>query len=169
MNWHQQLWWRQAQAELSVFRLLRANGVAACHCLHYLQMVTEKIAKAYLAGSEAPPRKHNVFVRFLTVISAINAKQNNRLAVNLGYHDAQAFKQAIKYLLPLAHQIESLSPSLAGDGPNTEYPWPHDAPLETPADHVFPVWTTLRDRDRGRRLLTLIETLVEHFPRYAQL
>ena len=45
MNEYQEIWWQQAKSDHSVFVLLRGQGVPPCHSLHYLQMVTEKIAK----------------------------------------------------------------------------------------------------------------------------
>jgi hypothetical protein len=46
MNGCQDLWWQQARSDHAILLLLRRYGVAPCHQLHYLQMVTEKIAKA---------------------------------------------------------------------------------------------------------------------------
>jgi hypothetical protein len=42
----QRLWWAQAKSDHGVFVLLRKQGVHDCHLLHYLQMATEKLAKA---------------------------------------------------------------------------------------------------------------------------
>jgi hypothetical protein len=47
MNRHQELWWKQALSDLEVLTLPRKNSAAPCHQLHDLQMVTEKISKAY--------------------------------------------------------------------------------------------------------------------------
>ena len=47
MNGCQTLWWQQARSDHSILLLLRAKGAVACHQLHYLQMVCEKLAKAY--------------------------------------------------------------------------------------------------------------------------
>ena len=48
MNPYQRVWWQQVQSDYSVLLLLRREGAAPCRQLHYLQMVTEKLAKAYL-------------------------------------------------------------------------------------------------------------------------
>ena len=57
MNTFQGLWWQQAKSDHQVFQRLRSEGVAQCHSLHYLQMVTEKLAKAYFWRSGSPRRK----------------------------------------------------------------------------------------------------------------
>ncbi|MCA9157918.1 MAG: hypothetical protein KDA72_06300 [Planctomycetales bacterium] len=51
MNSYQLVWWQQAQSDHQTFLLARRQGIAQCHSLHYLQMVTEKIAKAYFRRS----------------------------------------------------------------------------------------------------------------------
>src|SRR5208283_5496445 len=69
MNPEQELWWRQAESDHSVFVHLRRAGIPECHLLHYLQMATEKLSKAYLWRSgHAPPRTHVGFVRFLRAL-----------------------------------------------------------------------------------------------------
>src|SRR6056297_2502413 len=50
MNEAQRLWWVQAKSDFEIFELLRGEGVAACHSLHFLQMSTQKIAKASFWG-----------------------------------------------------------------------------------------------------------------------
>jgi hypothetical protein len=49
---------RQAASELEVLELLleQLDGVPSCHCLHYLQMVSEKAGKAVVCalGDELP-------------------------------------------------------------------------------------------------------------------
>ena len=69
MTHAQDLWWRQAQSDHRLFVQLRRNGAHKCHLLHYLQMSTEKLSKAYLWRSgHAPPRSHTGFVRFLRAL-----------------------------------------------------------------------------------------------------
>ena len=48
MNPAQTLWWTQAKSDYAIFDQLRRLGTHECHLLHYLQMSTEKVAKAYL-------------------------------------------------------------------------------------------------------------------------
>jgi hypothetical protein len=46
MTEEQRLWQVQAQSDHAALVVLRRAGVHDCHLLHYLQMVTEKLAKA---------------------------------------------------------------------------------------------------------------------------
>lgn len=85
MNQAQELWWSQAQADHALFVQLRRAGVHECHLLHYLQMATEKLSKAYLWRSgHAPPKSHTGFVRFL---KALLDRRNDldRIAAILGF------------------------------------------------------------------------------------
>ncbi len=68
MNKFQELWWEQAKSDHEAFVLLRKHSIGQCHSLHYLQMVTEKIAKAYLWRKGAPPKSHAGFVQFLRLL-----------------------------------------------------------------------------------------------------
>ena len=51
MNQYQELWWTQARSDHKVLLLLRRTSADSCHQLHYLQMVTEKLAKQGLRTS----------------------------------------------------------------------------------------------------------------------
>ena len=68
---------------------------------------------------------------------------------------------------PLAHQLQNLTPDLAQDGPNTEYPWSHKNPSHCPATHSFDLWDKLRDSEPGRRLVKFIQRAIERFDQYA--
>jgi hypothetical protein len=59
MNSYQKVWWKQAKSDHDAFLLIRRQGIAQCHLLHYLQMVTEKIAKAYFWRSGTPALASN--------------------------------------------------------------------------------------------------------------
>jgi hypothetical protein len=66
MNRIQDLWWQQARSDHQLFTSLRGTGCAQCHLLHYLQMATEKIAKAYFWRSgSAPPKSHAGFAQLM--------------------------------------------------------------------------------------------------------
>src|ERR1700747_943943 len=86
MNPRQLAYYRQAQSDWSVFRHFRPRsypwwtavrrvwgslaGVcpfsfAPCHELHYLQMCTEKLAKAYYRADPDPRGSHAAFRRFM--------------------------------------------------------------------------------------------------------
>ena len=81
MNSFQEVWWQQAKSDHEAFLLIRGQGIAQCHSLHYLQMVTEKIAKAYFWRSgTAPPQKHTGFPTFLRFLGQIRAHDRDRIA-----------------------------------------------------------------------------------------
>lgn len=167
MNDYQRLWWRQAASDHDVFVLLRGQGVAQCHSLHYLQMVTEKLAKAYFWRSGLPPpRSHAGFVQFLRFLGAIPQRDRQRVAELFSFNRFADFQNWIRAVLPIAYDLERLAPDLANNGPNPEYPWPHEGPVAAPADYSFPLWRALRTR-QGRDLMRVIKIAVMHFPHYA--
>ena len=66
----------------------------------------------------------------------------------------------MRQVSPLAHQLQNLTPDLANDGPNTEYPWPHQTPTHCPAMHSFDLWGKLRDTGlKTKSIKDLGETL----------
>lgn len=99
MGWHE-AYLAQARSEEAIRKPLTAARVQYCHRLHYLQMVTEKLAKAMLTltGSPKPaPTTHAAFVRMLQVI-----KGRRDIRQQLGFTDATLFKNYIDSLLDLA-------------------------------------------------------------------
>lgn len=168
MNRSQELWWRQAESDYSIFLLLRGEGVAMSHSLHYLQMATEKLAKAYFWRSGAAPvQSHAAFVAFLRMlIVQVRQKDRRRIAGLFSFTRFQDFRNTIRSILPLAYQLERLSPDLASDGPNPEYPWPHEQPTIAPFDHDFPIWSELMF-GQGHELMRIIHAAIQHFPEFA--
>lgn len=167
MNTVQQMWWRQACSDLEIWRLLRTQRVAACHQPHYLQMVAEKIAKAYFWRSGlALPKSHAGLVQFMRRLSAANLAERATIAAAFTFHRHSDMQQWINANLPLAYQLERLAPALAL-GPNPEYLWPSDAPQHAPATHQFAIWNEMTQTGRGRLFLRLIEMAVDRFPDYA--
>jgi hypothetical protein len=69
-------------------------------------------------------------------------------------------------ILPIAYELERLTPDLANDGPNPEYPWPHAQPEYAPALYSFTLWRNL-ESGQGRDLMRFIQTAVSRFPEYA--
>ena len=138
------------------------HPVEPCHPLHYLQMFTEKLGKAYLVASgnitpEEARRTHEGFANFLQL-----ASRNHTLFHALGM-TPRRLDRYVSDLIPLARMIERLAPQLAGDEPNPEYPWRDHAANEirVPAIHNdFDVSTEMMSR--GHRLLGLIEYILEH-------
>lgn len=169
MNAYQQVWWEQTCADHAVLRLLRRQGAAPCHQLHYLQMVTEKLGKAYFWRTGRPPRtSHASFVRFLQALDDRPVADVSRIAGLLGFGKPQALENWIPTICPLAYDLERLAPDLAGrNSPNPEYPWPHTAPLIAPVSYSFKVWTDLTETGRGHQLIRVIDAAVQQFPQYA--
>ena len=112
----------QARSDHAILVRLADPAVEYCHRLHYLQMISEKLAKAYSTppGSTAPPPTiHSAFVRMLQIL-----KSRPEIRRQLGFDDATRFKSYIDSLLDLVRKIERLAPSQAGlTLPNPEYPW----------------------------------------------
>ena len=169
MNSYQQVWWKQTRADHAVLILLRRERVAPCHQLHYLQMVTEKLGKAYFwRAGRKPPTSHAFFVRFLQALDDRPAPESSRIAKLLGFARSHDLENWLRTITPLAYDLERLAPDLAGqNGPNPEYPWPHAAPVNAPVSYPFGVWTQLTETSRGRQLLKVIDAAVLEFPRYA--
>jgi hypothetical protein len=167
MNSYQKLWWEQARSDHDAFLLLKSASIAECHLLHYLQMTTEKIAKAYLWRSGSPPPKsHAGFVQFLRFLGHIRQNDRGRIANLFTFKRFSDFQHWIHAVLPIAYQLERITPDLANDGPNPEYPWPHAQPQDAPVNHQFAVWGMLKSA-QGRDLIRVIRLAVDRFPQYA--
>jgi hypothetical protein len=168
MNTYQELWWRQASSDHAVLLLLRRQGnVDPCHHLHYLQMVTEKVAKAFFwRSNKEPPRSHAGFVQFLRSLGGVQSSRRQQVADVLEFASFQSLQNSIRRMLPLAYELEHLAPALAQNGPNPEYPWPPAAPRHAPATFHFDVWTQLINTGQGRQLLQLIDVMIKRFPAY---
>jgi hypothetical protein len=142
--------------------------MAECHSLHYLQMVTEKIAKAYFwRNGSPPPKNHAGFVQFLRFLGQIKKPNDRERIANLfTFQRFSDFQNWICAVLPMAYDLERLAPALAKDGPNPEYPWPHEEPETAPVDHRFAEWARLTT-GQGRDLMRVIRIAVESFEEYA--
>jgi hypothetical protein len=164
VNSQQSAFFRQACSDWDMFKFLGAQRQPACHILHYLQMATEKFAKAVSWRAAMPPLSHETFVDFLRSIAN---RQKIRNALDLkGKGQLRAW---IESALPLARQIEALASDVAkrqGDGPNPEYPWPSHEPLTAPVDHDFALSHDL-GAARGRKLIWMIDRLIASFPEWA--
>lgn len=131
-------------------------------------MATEKLSKAYRwREGRAPKAVHTSFVTFLKMLIDRSQSDRDAIAVRVGFSSAESFKSFIRASAPLAYAVERLAPSLAQDGPNPEYPWPHDGPSHTPASHDFNVWNQIERTASGRQFLTTIHGLIEAFPSYS--
>jgi hypothetical protein len=164
MNRFQELWWRQAQSDHAIFLLLRRNRAEPCHQLHYLQMVTEKLGKAFFwRAGKAPPKSHAGLVQFMRYLGQARRHERQKIADCLSFGRFKDLQRWLPSVLPLAYELERLAPDLAQDGPNPEYPWPQDAPAHFPADFEFNVLKELTETGRGRQLLQVIELAITRF------
>ena len=86
MNWRD-AFIAQARSDHAIFERLNTPGVEHCHRLHYLQMVSEKLAKGILTRPtqfDPPEPTHAVFVRLLRVLkTSIDAETVNPPATPL--------------------------------------------------------------------------------------
>jgi len=153
----QRLFLVQARSNLKVFNLLRdAEGLPACHAIHYLQMATEMLGKAYFWKDGPRPNTHRAIVAFLRSLFA-----NRRAQSRLGFEGRNAnWQRFVVAAAALAEEIENLAPALTPDGPNPEYPWPMQQPTTAPAEHDFAIWRTLNTAS-GRKFLYFVGNLFE--------
>ncbi len=166
MNGAQTLWWRQARSDFDLFATLRRGGARQCHLLHYLQMATEKLSKAYLWRSgNPPPKAHTGFVRFVRAI--VDRDDLRRVAPLLGFDNPAGLEGWARRVLPLAYLLQNIAPAEAGNGPNPENPWPHHAPTACPADHEFELWRELIDTGKGRQMMEFIGHAISRFDEIA--
>ena len=63
----------------------------------------------------------------------------------------------------LAYSLQNIAPAEAGNGPNPEYPWPHEAPAHCPAGHTFALWNQLTNTGQGRKLMEFVEHAIVRF------
>ncbi|MEK7729692.1 MAG: hypothetical protein AAB354_14900, partial [candidate division KSB1 bacterium] len=132
-----------------------------CHTLHYLQMSTEKLAKAALmAGGMKPDEignSHLAFSKFLHL-----AFRNRNLRLEMGMSGAQ-LRMHFAHLLPLADAIERLAPALSRGGINPEYPWEEpNGIVHTPAIYQFKLAQDL-STPKGVNLLKDIGLMLKNF------
>jgi len=168
MNDAQRLWWKQARSDHAIFTRLRRDGVHQCHLLHYLQMTTEKLSKAYLWRSgHAPPKTHTGFVRFLKALLDRRPQELDTIAKSLGFSRRESLDRWVLSAQTLAYSLQNIAPAEANDGPNPEYPWPHDSPKHYPADHHFALWDQLINTGHGRKLIDFVDKAVRQFEVYA--
>jgi hypothetical protein len=155
----------QARSDWSVHHLLaERKDVVACHELHYLQMVCEKLAKAYRLRDTRSPvdglvSKHTGFAKFVGPFFAAVLKDDYR------DKDAQ-LRGLITRARALAREIEKLAPAIdrAAAPENSEYPWERDERVIAPCRYPFPSLELLR-QPGGRAFLNLIERALDGFER----
>ena len=131
-------------------------------------MATEKLGKAYFwRDGSTPPRSHAGFVQFMRQLGSVRREERDAIAATFNFSRFRDFQNWINAILPIAYDLQRLAPALANDGPNPEYPWPQEAPSETPVRYEFPLSATLRDTGQGRAFIRVLGWAIEKFPVYA--
>lgn len=137
----------QAKVDWQTWNLLQTTpelSVPACHRLHFLQMVCEKLCKAHLCRQGTDPLQvqssHAYVAKTLPIICHEHLRKRRR---KTGRLDA-----IIRFPRQLAREIELLAPSVDDGGrrpDNCEYPWA-DAldKLHLPSDWQFAVTALLK-------------------------
>ncbi|MCE5240431.1 hypothetical protein LLH23_18380 [bacterium] len=160
---------RQAASDFRVFELLLSQpGLPQCHALHYLQMASEKLAKAiFLAGDPSFNYRRHAVLRNLH-----QPLRRQDVCRMLGFGSMKQYEATLNGLRPVLDQIEHLCPAVddgaaADTTPNVEYPWlgrDGQAGLTwlVPADHQFElVAELLKPRHAGLTALQFIALLLE--------
>jgi hypothetical protein len=156
-----QAYLEQSRSDWEAYKVLHESTLVKCHELHYLQMTTEKLAKAILARGGTSPtdlkKSHKAFLRFLR-----QSRRHPGLRQVLNMNNSQ-LERAINEALSIAYEIEKLTPSVEPSGSNCEYPWEDGTgKVCVPASYSFPVSNDLNSL-KGRRLLGLIQVILERF------
>jgi len=125
-------WWEKMQQVWCGLAGVRRVSFPVCHELHYLQMCTEKLAKAYFRTN--PPKGHEAFRSFHRDLLL-----NPKCLASLGFASTSDLTRWQGSVKPIVDAIEDLAPSIADRKklPNPEYPWPKSNPIIAPVDHSF--------------------------------
>jgi hypothetical protein len=131
-------------------------------------MATEKLSKAYLwRKGDPPPKSHTGFVSFLRALLSRSARDRKRIAKIFEFARPEDLDKWVVGVHELSYALQKLAPAEAGNGPNAEYPWPHEAPTDCPAGFTFDIWTKLSETGRGRKLMLFVVRALERFEQYA--
>jgi hypothetical protein len=156
----------QSSSDFNVYRLLFTSpDIPICHRLHYLQMASEKIAKAYqfrdLTSSQSKlTTSHVAFSRFIEGFLSSPQIRNEYQG-----RDAQLkrFKQSARNL---AREIERLAPAVDSEHSpcNSEYPWESGGAIVIPCKYAYPNLALLRD-PTGANFLRLLQLAIDNYER----
>lgn len=161
----------QARSEWRVFQLLTDQSqqpgqpaMPSCHHLHYLQMVCEKVAKAYRlrdtkASVDELVSKHSGFAKFVGpfFLAVLKDEYSGR--------DAH-LASLMAGVRAIAREIEKLAPAIdrLASPENAEYPWERADAVTAPCDYSFPSLDLLR-QPSGRSFLKLLTRALDEFER----
>lgn len=150
---------RQAQSDFLTFEK-QLRDAPACHRLHFLQMASEKLAKAILARpGQRPPAKHNAFAGMIKAMPQAVARA-------IGLETNSQIISLRKELLPCARELEELAPSGGVDKPNAEYPWQGPRGVVSPLDYNFRLLSP--NNAPMKKLIKLIDRCLKDFSRGAE-
>jgi hypothetical protein len=166
---------RQARSDFAIFEFLRIQDrdvVPMCHPLHYLQMATEKLAKALFIAInlELDRFSHVAFSHIPFQLARAD------VAKKLGFRSFKAYRAFLVRAAPLFRAVDELNPSVglqvAGggpkDGPNVEYPWAGRMAggVESwivPAEYRFDLFQRLQRPGDAAQMLIFIGSLLDRF------
>jgi len=168
MNQYQGLWWQQAKSDYDIFLLLKREVGIECHQLHFLQMATEKLRKAYFwRTGAAPPKSHTGFHKFMRNLGSVSdTRRQEKILKTLSFPRLEDFQKWLKGTLSIVYSLQNCTPDLPQNGQNPEYPWPHELPTHNPLNHKFEIWQILSQTGKGRQLLQIIEVAIARFSEY---
>lgn len=142
----------QAMSDLRTYDILFRTDVDDCQLLHYLQMATEKVAKAYLSTRES---KESFGFSHVVAARAIPALAREILSATM---TAAQVRPVVARIRQIVNEVEALAPAVhrGGSRPdNCEYPWEDShGNIIVPCRHTFPL-VAVRDRRTGQLLKLL--------------
>lgn len=151
---------RQARADFDTFNALQPQGaIPDCHKLLFLQMTSEKLAKAHLCSGGHDPAPLQTSHAFVAAILPRVLRQE--LAIL--NPDRKHARDILKKAKQLAQEIELPAPAVTDEGrrpENCEYPWV-DArgKLHVPLDWSFSP-SQLLLLPAGRTFLRLVQLAI---------
>ncbi|MDM8563369.1 hypothetical protein QUF54_08450, partial [Candidatus Marithioploca araucensis] len=151
---------KQALSDLEAREILVSGNAEKCHRLHFLQMASEKVCKAYLTmanGHEKVRKIHAYVARNLPIIA-----RQFYTTIN---DDNEISRWEISEIRRIAREIEVLAPACNESDireDNSEYPWQDGkGEVQIPCEYNFP---NINDRSRTMiRLIRLIRTASESY------
>lgn len=156
----------QGRSDWDVYKYLSAltkPSFPQCHALHYLQMATEKIAKAYRIRDTAADvddlvKHHTGFVEFVNQFFRCQTIREEFRGQDAALQSLQ------RNATTLAREIEKLAPATdrLASPENAEYPWERDEAIIVPCNFGFPNLTMLRQAS-GRAVMNLVERALKDF------
>lgn len=151
-------YFQQACSDYAIFKEFSERGdIPRAQALHYLQMATEKLAKAYrlrdsLTNLETILTSHVGFPEFFnTYLRSPSMREEFR-------GRAAQLQRIQRDCRLLARSVEQLAPAVdrLGHPANAEYPWAEGDQVVAPVSYTFPSLTLLRGVG-GRRFLSFVE------------